>query len=686
MRSRLIGIGLFLLASSFGLGCEPDSGQGKGQGGETTQLASGERSSAAPRGTPDGRDPWKHPEIRAELQKDRATERHRSDGGGTARLLAPDAAARRAIPAGSRERFLLEFEAGPDGVAEGGSVFLQVSPFWGWEPPQLRAPQAGGFTEVSTEAQGVVLAPKALGQGLLQIEVGGRALAPGETIRIDYGAGPAKARVDRYAESGSRFWFAVDGNGDGVRKLIADSPSVDIVAREASRLHLALPGTARPGEDVELVISLLDAGGNAGMPFAGTVEYVVDGDENATPRVVEFLPADSGRKRVALQAPADGILRISAVAHSAGSEEPGPAATSNPMVVDAAADGTLLWGDLQVHTQLSDGSGSSLENLRYARDVAGLDVISLTDHDHWGLEALDDFPQHWQRQLEEVQAFNAPGRFVTLPGFEWTNWVEGHRHVLFFEEEEPVLLSSIDENYETPQQLWEGLRGRDAMTIAHHSAGGPVPIDWSIPPDPELEPVTEVVSVHGSSEAADSPTPIYRAKPGNYVRDALNRGYRLGFLGSSDGHDGHPGLAQIAGGGKSGVAGIWARGEAPRTRAAVGEALRARRSYATNGPRIYLDVRLDGLPMGSVLDVAREEEAGGTQRLEWHVAAEAAIERIDVLRRGAEPVSIPGNGARDLEMAADIDALSPGDWLYLRVVQVDGGAAFSSPFFVLADG
>ena len=36
-------------------------------------------------------------------------------------------------------------------------------------------------------------------------------------------------------------------------------------------------------------------------------------------------------------------------------------------------------------------------------------------------------------------------------------------------------------------------------------------------------------------------------------------------------------------------------------------------------------------------------------------------------------------------MAADIDALAPGDWLYLRVVQVDGGAAFSSPFFVLEE-
>ena len=50
------------------------------------------------------------------------------------------------------------------------------------------------------------------------------------------------------------------------------------------------------------------------------------------------------------------------------------------------------------------------------------------------------------------------------------------------------VLSSIDPSYETPALLWGALRGGQALTVAHHPAGGPVPIDWSIPPDPELEP------------------------------------------------------------------------------------------------------------------------------------------------------------------------------------------------------
>ena len=62
---------------------------------------------------------------------------------------------------------------------------------------------------------------------------------------------------------------------------------------------------------------------------------------------------------------------------------------------------------------------------------------------------------------------------------------------------------------QTPTQLWDQLRGKQAITLAHHSAGGPVATDWSFAPDPVLEPLTEIASAHGSSEAPDSPLPIY---------------------------------------------------------------------------------------------------------------------------------------------------------------------------------
>jgi hypothetical protein len=531
----------------------------------------------------------------------------------------------------------------------------------------------------------VDLVTRLLGQGLVAIEVQGSGLRQGDTVEIEFGAGPAGTRVDRFAETGERLWLAVDGNADGIRKLIDESPTVDIMAREATRLHVSLPGSAASGATVPLTVALLDRAGNSGMPWRGSIDLALEGTGAGmkVPASIALEPGDRGRKTIELVVSHPGVYRVSAVARPTGAAEPGPAAQSNPLVAKTSPTETLLWGDLQVHTQLSDGSGSTLENLLYARDAAGLDVIALTDHDHWGLKALDDFPEVWQEQLDEVQAFHEPGRFVTIPAFEWTNWVEGHRHVLFFGQDDPILLSSLDERYDTPPELWAALAGKNAMTIAHHSAGGPVPTDWSIPPDPDLEPLTEIVSVHGSSEAADSPMPIYKAKPGNYVRDALNRGYRLGFLGSSDGHDGHPGLAGIASGGKSGLAGIWVKGKDPRTRAAIATALRSRSVYATSGPRIYLQVDLDGLPMGSILDAPEAGEGEGTQVLSWEIAAETTLERLDVIRRGEPVISIRLAGERDLAGSLEVPVLGPGDWLYIRVVQRDAGAAWSSPFFVL---
>ncbi len=634
-----------MLAAALGLGCgdagapsPPESAPGPTQ-----------RSTA-------------HPELVEALRADLAAERHPGDGGGRAWLEASEPERPRA---GESGRFVLVYEAGPEGVAVGGSVQLQVSPFWDWSTPQTADPGAPGYTEVSTEATGVELAPVTLDQQLLGIEVRGRALAEGERVRVVYGAGPAGARVDRYAERESPFFFAVDADGDGVRSFVPDSPTVDLRPGPAAQLRLHGPATARPGETLRFVVAVLDRFGNAGVPFEGRIELEPPAPGLEAPAAVELGAADAGRRSFRVVAAAPGIHRLRARGPD------GLEAESPPLRVDAAGP-RILWGDLHGHSVLSDGTGTPEDYYAYARDVAALDVAALTDHDHWGMPFLDRTPENWARIQAATRSFHEPGRFVTLHGYEWTSWIFGHRHVLFFGDE-AALHSSIDEATDEPGELWSALRGSPALTFAHHSAGGPVATDWSIPPDPELEPVTEVVSVHGSSEALDAPRSIYSPVPGNFVRDVVARGYRLGFVGSGDGHDGHPGLTHLAAG-AGGLAGILA---AEPTRAAVLEALRARRCYATSGPRILLDVRLAGRPMGSVVPP-------GAHPLEVRVAAPVEIERVDLVTGAGVQSSLAVEGERDLHLQGETPELAPGEALYVRVVQRDGGAAWSSPFFVEA--
>lgn len=620
-------------------------------------------------------------DLVADLRADVAAERHPSDGGGRAWLEDGE----EAIFAGRPGRFSIVYETGPEGIADGGMVYLQVSPFWGWSTPQTEAPGRVGYTEASTDADGVSLEATTFDAQLLGIAVSGRALVAGERLRIVYGAGSAGALADRFAERQSRFWIAVDGDGDGVRKVLADSPGVDVLPGPAVRMLAHLPSTARPDQPTRLTLAAVDGVGNGWTDFTGDVQLSApDAASWRLPSTVRFEPTDKGTKVVDLTAPEGGVVRILAEAEGLAPAE------SNPMQVSSRG-GRILWADLQCHSSYSDGTALPVDLVRYARDVAALDVVSLTDHDHWGMLFLDQNPELWDEIRRVDRDFHEPGRFVTIPGFEWTHWAHGHRHVLFFDEGEDAgaeLFSSIDPRWDHPEKLWNALRGRRALTIAHHSAGGPIATDWSIPPDPELEPVTEIVSVHGSSEAADSPALIYRAVPGNFVRDALARGYRLGFLGSSDGHDGHPGLAQLAGP-TGGLAAILAE---DLTRDGIYEALRARRVYATSGARIILRLSYGGYRMGENVPLVELEEGRvaapdgpvpGIPRdsLVVQILGTAVIERVDVVRSGRVQGVLCDEGARECSFALRIQDLEAGEYLYIRVVQTDGGLAWSSPFY-----
>lgn len=613
-----------------------------------------------------------------ELEAGLAAPRHPSDGGGSARLLVPTADAP-PPRVGEAARFEIEYAAGPLGIAPGGSIYLLPDPFWNWSEPQDYDPDGLGYTRAATDADGVELRTESLGAMLL-IEISGRALAEGETVHIEYGAGRG-ARVDRYAERGARIWIGVDGDGDGVRVTLPESPRVTVAPGPAERLVLLVTSTAQPGETVRLTAALIDYMGDVAESSSGSV-LLEDASTLRLPEVVTIGAEDRGARTVEFLAGAPGIVRVRGSIEIEGATLE---AESNPLWIGAVQP--VLWADVHGHSNFSDGTGLPEDYFRFARDVAALDVVALTDHDHFGVLFLDERPELWEEIKNQVARFNDPGRFVTLLGYEWTSWIHGHRHVLYFGDEGEVH-SSLDPEVRTPRQLWDRLRGSDALTFAHHSAGNPVPTNWSFAPDPELEPVTEVMSVHGSSEAEDSPSVIGGARRGNFVRDVLDRGYRLGFIGSGDSHDGHPGLPHLSPGygyrergdeqinGTGGVAAILS---ADRTRAGVLRAMRGRAVYATSGPRILLHIELEGTRMGR--DVAADslpEECA----LQVSVVGTSGLERLDVIRSGEVAERLLLDGERQIDARIPLERLRAGEYVYVRVLQNDRGLAWSSPIFI----
>jgi hypothetical protein len=116
------------------------------------------------------------------------------------------------------------------------------------------------------------------------------------------------------------------------------------------------------------------------------------------------------------------------------------------------------------------------------------------------------------------------------------------------------------------------------------------------------------------------------------------------------------------------------------TRESVLEALRARRVYATNGPRILLRAALDSHPMGALIP---KPEAGSYDgELFVQVIAETPLERVDLIRSGKLVDSIPIDALLEITLSREIEDLVSGEYLYVRAVQQDAGAAWSSPIYV----
>ncbi|MEM9381561.1 MAG: DUF3604 domain-containing protein [Planctomycetota bacterium] len=637
-----------------------------------------------------------------QFRADQAAVRHASDGRGVVRLVeAPERVRARGVG-----RWVLELVVDEAGIAESGVITFLPDPFWGWSTPQTLRADLPGYTATrvtrgGVEPEGVTLRGSTLGGaegGLLALEVTGGPLRGGDVVRIDYGAGEAGARADRYAGREARLWVGVDGDGDGVRGMIADSPSVEVAPRAPERAVLLGPSIARPGATARYHVSALDGWANAAPEMDGvpwrcdvSVEAFVrrpgaPAPEREALAITPEQPALDERGfatfDVVLPQEIGAVVRLAADLPLPGGGV--ASALSNPLLVDPD-EPPILWADLHGHTGRSDGTGSVRDYFTYARDTARLDVLALTDHDHFGSRFLDATPTWWDEMLDVTESFHAPGRFVTVFGFEWTSWIHGHRHVLYFERAGARVLSSIDEAHDTPLELWDALRGRAAMTLAHHSSGHPIPVNWSYPPDPTLEPLTEVVSVHGSSEARDAPHVVAGSRDGRFVRDQLDRGYRLGFIGSGDSHDGHPGLPHLspgygwrpatAGRGElAGTGGLAAIRTGDRTRAGVLAALRERRTYATSGPRIVTLTRWND----------------GRTRLRLRAIGRAPIARIvlvlgpriDAAEGAAELRDVDfGAPTAQVETVIPVPDANARRYVYVRVEQADRAAAWVGPFW-----
>ena len=487
------------------------------------------------------------------------------------------------------------------------------------------------------------------------------------------GPGVEVAHHPTYAEDGSQGdWqlvCEVDRRGDGDLVRQEDMPILQVVPLPPSQVLVRTPTLALPDVSPALQIVLVDRFGNHVPSFIGSFELV---EEGGTSRF-SLRSEDAGCKMLKGSVPfaQERVHRVvvQSIDSSSGETLRG---TSNPAIsAQATDDYQVFWGDLHGHSYWSDGTYSPQFYFHYARALGFLDFCALTDHDTFGDEV-------WPKLVEAAALADAPGAFTTFLGYEWTGDLE-QSIVVLYRDGDGGYYPGRGGAFPDPAGLVELVsRQRDAMIVRHDM---PQPGHrWRrLDATGELERLVEIYSPFHASEGASTPLVHGRLDHGNSVQAALAQGLRFGFIGCSDSHASMPGRRQAVSKGYPGyqprVYGLTAVYARENTRQGIFDALGARRCYAATD-RIWVDFRIDGHRMGE------EVVLGGPRTVTVRVAGTAPLVRVELLRNNRVIYSA-GQGLLETTFGfRDVEESTAGYWYYVRVVQEDGGMAWTSPIWI----
>ncbi|WP_137126549.1 DUF3604 domain-containing protein [Roseomonas sp. HF4] len=550
------------------------------------------------------------------------------------------------VEAGSFASHTLVFTAGRFGVDDTGSLRICTRQVSDNGRPQFTDPKAPNFVtaEASNGAKLVLdynpkLAMRPWSR-TLTVTVARGFLSPGDTITIRMGdtrGGSPGMRMQTYCEARFHYLVLADVFATCNWALLPEQPGFRIVPGPPARRLAILPTRRAPGEPFALLLRADDRWGNPAALPAGTHRLRASAPVAGLPESFTWPEGARAHRIEGLRAEAAEALTIT------WDETP-----SNPMRV-AAGPLTPYWADLHGQSGETVGTGSIDALAAYARDLAGVDAIC-----HQG----NDFqvtPEGWADFNRAFDAFDQAGRFVFLPGYEWSGntALGGDRNVIFPDSGRTIrrschaLIEALaDEHTDAldARALHAALRAEGAPVFCIPHVGGRF-ANLHYAHDKALERSVEVHSDWGTFDWL--------------FDDALAVGGRVGIVAGSDGHKGrqgasHPGASQF--GSYGGLTCLLAT---DLSRAGVFDALRRRHHYATtNAARVHADVAvriatpaalhiddpaLGGAPDGQTAEAMMGDILAGVAddhaEFSAEIMAASPIERIE-LRNGRDLIEV----------------------------------------------
>ena len=520
------------------------------------------------------------------------------------------------ITAGSWGTWQLLYTAGSYGIDENGTLLVAWRFATDWGTPQTSDSSAPNYVSATTDSSSCKVAcrydPKGYirpWRACLAIDIFDGPLLPGETIIITYGdriGASTGTRAQTFVEKAFCFRTLVDAQGSGQYVTLPGSPSTEIVAGEAERLVAIVHGEAVTGRPFALVVKAEDGWGNPATSYRGTVALEEEsGSITNLPERYTFQPGDRGVRRFGncvVNRPGIYTIRARALDGTI-------AGASNPLkALEEPGPHRPFWADLHGQSGETVGTNSVRDYFAFARDYSALDVSGHQAND------FQITAEVWEEIVAAANDAYEPGHFVTFAGYEWSGNTAGggDRNVYFLGSQGELLrsshaqisdLSDLATDRYPVSELHEALAGRNDLFIIPHVGGRPS--DLAIHSAAQ-EPVVELYSSWGEFEWM--------------LRESIARGYHVGVVAGSDGHKGRPG-SSYPGASTFGVyGGLTCILANDLTRGAIGEALRARRCYATSGQRIIVQAYCEGRPPGGQFGLDRppaiDLEVVGTEELE----------------------------------------------------------------------
>ena len=480
--------------------------------------------------------------------------------------------------AGSYQSFALTYTAGRFGIDDSGSIRVVFRFATDQTNPQFDDPTAPGFTEVVASNNAVLQArfdPKGNirpWDRTLQIKVVKGFMKEGDTITVRFGVtdhGGAGMRLQTFCEGRYEFRVLVDPIATYNFQTLPEQPAISIIPGMPETWVAVIPSTITRGDRFSLKIKAEDIWGNPTNKASTKLTVKSNCSIKNLPKFIEVNTGDFATIVSGLIANVSGPLEILLYAPDGSL-----VAACNPALISDTPDLKSYWGDLHGQSEETLGTNSATDYFAFGRDRAFLDACAHQGND---FQMTDTF---WKDLNRITSHFNEDGRYVTLPGYEWSGntALGGDRNVYFPVEGRTMRRSShaliedqtdLGTDCHTANELFEAFAENkewDVISFAH--CGGRY-ADITKAHDGRFEKSVEVHSAWGTFEWI--------------VHDAFKNGYRVGIIGNSDGHKGRPGASYPGAGWFGAVGGLTCFLMSELTRSNLIDCINARHHYATTG-------------------------------------------------------------------------------------------------------